>query len=167
MYKLIKEITFRLCLSKLLVAIGGEKKMNLLSSCYLHWVLVSGEHHTSCLLKVPFRTNLRCSPSPNTGYGCEVTCLAGPSLGLATLEAALVVEAVAEGHGSLRSGQVQLPFLPAPASESPTLTLTNQQPSASLLLRGHPDVLAAMSVSQFLSAHLLPPLLPLSLSLSL
>ncbi|XP_045135135.1 nuclear pore membrane glycoprotein 210-like [Portunus trituberculatus] len=82
---------------------------------------------------------------PNQGYGCEVTCLAGPSLGLATLEAALVVEAVAEGDGGLRSGQVQLPFLPAPAPESPTLTLTNQQPTASLLLRGHPDVLAAMA----------------------
>lgn len=76
-----------------------------------------------------------------------MTCLAGPSLGLATLEAALVVEAVAEGDGGLRSGQVQIPFLPAPAPESPTLTLTNQQPSASLLLRGHPDVLAAMTVS--------------------
>ncbi|KAG0718780.1 Nuclear pore membrane glycoprotein 210 [Chionoecetes opilio] len=82
---------------------------------------------------------------PNQGYGCEVTCLAGPSLGLATLEAALVVEAVAEGDGGLRSGQVQIPFLPAPAPESPTLTLTNQQPTASLLLRGHPDVLAAMA----------------------
>ena len=76
-----------------------------------------------------------------------MTCLAGPSLSLATLEAALVVEAVADGDGGLRSGQVQLPFLPAPAPESPTLTLTNQQPTSSLLLRGDPDVLAAMAVS--------------------
>lgn len=91
----------------------------------------------------------------STGYGCEVTCLAGPSLGLATLEAALVVEAVAEGDGGLRSGQVQLPFLPAPAPESPTLTLTNQQPTASLLLRGHPDVLAAMAVGFFYLVGLL------------
>ncbi|CAL4097838.1 unnamed protein product [Meganyctiphanes norvegica] len=84
------------------------------------------------------------------GYGCMISSKVGPTVSLATLQASLQLEAVVVSRGpqgEVRSGQLVVPFLPAPISEVTEILLTNEEPSALVTLQGIPAVLGNLKVT--------------------
>lgn len=85
-----------------------------------------------------------------TGYACSISTLVGPLASLATTESAVIVEAVVVDlgkQGEVRSGQVSVPFYPAPVPDTSETKLTNDEPSVTISVLGIPQVLAALEVS--------------------
>lgn len=52
-------------------------------------------------------------------------------------------------QSEVRSGQVPVPFYPAPFADVSEIKLTNEEPSTSILLQGKPEVLDNVEVCTF------------------
>lgn len=64
----------------------------------------------------------------------------------------MILEAVVVGQGEqgeVRSGQIQVPFNPAPVSDVSETKLTNEEPSVSVMLQGTSQILTQLEVSVF------------------
>lgn len=84
------------------------------------------------------------------GYACEISSVSSPSPLLAKGQASVILEAVVVSRGQqgeVRSGQVTIPFYPAPFAEISEITLTNEVPSTSVEIQGTFEVLSNLEVS--------------------
>lgn len=77
--------------------------------------------------------------------------MSSPSALLAKGQASIILEAVVVSRGQqgeVRSGQVTIPFYPAPFAEVSEVTLTNEVPSTSIEIQGTFEVLGTLEVSR-------------------
>lgn len=88
------------------------------------------------------------------GYACEISSVSSPSALLAKGQASIILEAVVVSRGQqgeVRSGQVTIPFYPAPFAEVSEVTLTNEVPSTSIEIQGTFEVLGTLEIASDVS----------------
>ncbi|XP_063610154.1 nuclear pore membrane glycoprotein 210-like [Penaeus indicus] len=88
------------------------------------------------------------------GYACEISSVSSPSSLLAKGQASVILEAVVVSRGQqseVRSGQVTIPFYPAPFAEISEVTLTNEVPSTSIEIQGTFEVLSTLEITSDVS----------------